>query len=167
MNIKDIKYYCTLVDSAFLRDSLKRVCINLFGNEESFYKMAEKSVFISADLAHAIHPNYADKHDITNQPVLNGGVCLKYSSSQKYSTTGICGGIFDGLCKKADIPYQKFVNHSDVVGGSTIGAMLASQFNTTVIDFGVCVLGMHSIRELASVKDVYDCYKLFCTFYSL
>lgn len=154
-------------DSAFLRDSLKRVCINLFGNEESFYKMAEKSVFISADLAHAIHPNYADKHDITNQPVLNGGVCLKYSSSQKYSTTGICGGIFDGLCKKADIPYQKFVNHSDVVGGSTIGAMLASQFNTTVIDFGVCVLGMHSIRELASVKDVYDCYKLFCTFYSL
>ena len=154
-------------DGALLRDILKRVCISLFGCEESFYSMAEKSVFISADLAHGVHPNYADKHDITNKPVLNKGVCLKYSSNQKYSTTGVCAGIFDGLCKEAGINYQKFVNHSDVVGGSTIGAMLASQFNTAVIDFGVCILGMHSIRELGSVNDTYDCYKLFAKFYEL
>lgn len=154
-------------DGALLRDTLKRICISLFNSEESFYSMAEKSVFISADLGHALHPNYTDKHDITNQPVLNKGVCLKYSSSQKYSTTGVCGGIFDGLCKEAGIKYQKFVNHSDAVGGSTIGSMLASQFNTTVIDFGVCVLGMHSIRELGSVQDTYDCYKLFAKFYEL
>lgn len=154
-------------DGALLRDTLKRICISLFNNEESFYSMAEKSVFISADLAHGLHPNYIDKHDITNKPLLNKGVCLKYSASQKYSTTGVCGGIFDSLCKEANIPYQKFVNHSDVVGGSTIGAMLASQFNTKVIDFGVCILGMHSIRELASINDTYDCYKLFEKFYSL
>lgn len=154
-------------DGAWLRDSLKRLCISFFGNEESFYSMAEKSVFISADLAHGIHPNYPEKHDITNQPVLNKGVCIKYSASQKYSTTGVGGAIFDGLCKEAGIKYQKFVNHSDSPGGSTIGAMLASQFNTTVIDFGVCILAMHSIRELASVKDTYDCYKLFSTFYKL
>ena len=154
-------------DGAFLRDTLKRLCISLFGNEESFYAMAEKSVFISGDLAHGLHPNYADKHDITNKPMLNKGVCLKYSSSQKYSTTGVCAGIFDAICKEANIPYQKFVNHSDSPGGSTIGSMLASQFNTSVIDFGVCVLGMHSVRELASVKDTYDCYKLFKTFYEM
>lgn len=154
-------------DGALLRDTLKRVCISLFNNEESFYSMAEKSVFISADLAHGLHPNYIDKHDITNQPVLNKGVCLKYSSNQKYSTTGICAGIFDRLCKEVGIEYQKFVNHSDAIGGSTIGAMLASQFNTAVIDFGVCILGMHSIRELGSVKDNYDCYKLFSKFYEL
>lgn len=154
-------------DGALLRDTLKRLCISLFNNEESFYSMAEKSVFISADLAHGLHPNYAEKHDITNQPVLNKGVCLKYSSNQKYSTTGVCAGIFDRLCKEAGIKYQKFVNHSDVIGGSTIGSILASQFNTTVIDFGVCILGMHSIRELGSVKDNYDCYKLFSKFYNL
>ena len=154
-------------DGALLRDTLKRLCISLFNNEESFYDMAEKSVFISADLAHGLHPNYTEKHDITNQPVLNKGVCIKYAASQKYSTTGVCGGIFDGLCKEAGICYQKFVNHSDTPGGSTIGAMLASQFNTTVIDFGVCIFAMHSIRELASVKDTYDCYKLFVKFYQL
>lgn len=154
-------------DGALLRDTLKRLCISLFGNEESFYSMAEKSVLISADLAHGLHPNYTDKHDITNKPLLNKGVCLKYSASQKYSTTGVCGAIFDGLCKEAGIQYQKFVNHSDAPGGSTIGAMLASQFNTTVIDFGVCILGMHSIRELGSINDIYDCYKLFEKFYEL
>ncbi len=154
-------------DGALLRDSLKRLCISLFGGEESFYAMAEKSVFISADLAHGLHPNYIEKHDITNKPVLNKGVCIKYSSSQKYSTTGVCGGIFDRLCKETGISYQKFVNHSDSPGGSTIGSMLASQFNTSVIDFGVCILAMHSIKELASVKDTYDCYKLFTKFYEL
>ncbi|WP_250277905.1 M18 family aminopeptidase [[Clostridium] colinum] len=154
-------------DGALLRDTLKRLCLSLFDDEEAFYSMAEKSVFISADLAHGLHPNYIDKHDLTNKPILNDGVCLKYSANQKYSTTGVCAGIFDGLCKEANISYQKFVNHSDVVGGSTIGAMLASQFNITVIDFGVCILGMHSIRELASVKDTYDCYKLFTKFYEL
>lgn len=152
-------------DGAFLRDTLKRLCLSLFKTEESFYAMAEKSTILSADLAHAIHPNYPEKHDITNKPKIGGGVCIKYSSNQKYSTTGIGTAIFDDLCSTAGIPYQSFINHSDNVGGSTIGAMLASQFNTVVIDFGVAVLGMHSIRELASVKDVYDCYKLFCTFY--
>ena len=154
-------------DSCWLRDSLKRLCISYFKNEETFYSMSEKSIFISADLAHGVHPNYEEKHDITNKPALDKGVCIKYSASQKYSTTGIGGAIFDGLCKQAGIPYQKFVNHSDAIGGSTIGTMLASQFNTTVIDFGVCILAMHSIRELASVNDVYDCYKLFSTFYKL
>lgn len=154
-------------DSALLRDTLKRLCISLFKTEESFYSIAENSILISADLAHGVHPNYVEKHDITNLPVLNKGVCLKYSSNQKYSTTGICSGIFDRLCNQTGIKYQRFVNHSDSPGGSTIGSILASQFNTNVIDFGVCILSMHSIRELASINDTFDCYKLFCSFYEL
>lgn len=153
-------------DSSLLRDILKRICISLFEDAQSFYNMAEKSVFISADLAHALHPNYIDKHDITNKPMLNKGVCIKYSSSKKYSTTGTCTAIFEGLCENANIKHQKFVNHSDMIGGSTIGPMLASRFNTKVIDIGVCVLAMHSIRELASINDIYDCYKLFKEFYA-
>ncbi len=154
-------------DSELLRDVLRRICLTLFKTDESFYSMCEKSVFMSADLAHGLHPNYTEKHDPTNHPKLNKGVCLKYSANQKYSTTSVGAGIFDGLCREAGIEYQKFVNHSDVVGGSTIGAMVASQFNIPVIDFGVVVLGMHSTRELASVKDIYDCYKLFYKFYQL
>lgn len=152
-------------DSSMLRDTLKRICISLFGNEESFYSMCEKSVFMSADLAHALHPNYSEKHDITNKPLMGKGVCLKYASSQKYSTSSIAGAIFTELCKEADIPFQKFVNNSDALGGGTIGSMIASQFNIPVIDFGVPVLGMHSIRELGASSDIYDCYKLFYTFY--
>ena len=152
-------------DSDLLKDTLKRICLSLFDDEEMFYSVLEKSVAISADLAHCVHPNYPEKHDPTNSPYLGKGVCLKYASSQKYSTTGICSGIFDGICKSANINYQIFVNHSDSPGGSTIGSMIASQLNIPVIDFGVCILAMHSIRELASVNDIYDCYKLFCSFY--
>ncbi|MDE6182496.1 MAG: M18 family aminopeptidase [Eubacteriales bacterium] len=154
-------------DSALLRDTLKRICLSLFNDKEMFYNMLEKSIVISADLAHGVHPNYSDKHDPTNLPVLGKGVCLKYSANQKYSTTGIGSAIFDFLCNETGIQYQKFVNHSDVIGGSTIGSMVASQLNIPVIDFGVCILAMHSIRELGSVNDVYDCFKLFCKFYEL
>lgn len=154
-------------DSAFLKDTLKRICLSLFKDEEMFYSVLEKSFAISADLAHCVHPNYPEKHDPTNSPYLGKGVCLKYASSQKYSTTGIGSGIFDRICKNANINYQIFVNHSDSPGGSTIGSMLASQLNIPVIDFGVCILAMHSIRELASINDVYDCYKLFCKFYEM
>lgn len=152
-------------DSFLIRDTLKRICLSLFEDKEKFYSIIEKSVIISADLAHGVHPNYPEKHDPTNLPVLNKGVCLKYSASQKYSTTGIGTYIFKTICEKADIEYQRFVNHSDVVGGSTIGSIVASQFNIPVIDMGVCILAMHSIRELASVKDNYDCFKMFCEFY--
>lgn len=154
-------------DSSFLRDTLKRVCFSIFGDYERFYYMAENSLFISADLAHAIHPNYKEKHDETNKPILGGGVCLKYSSNQKYSTTSIGASIFKNICDEINIPYQKFVNHSDMIGGATIGSMLASQFNTNVIDMGVCILSMHSIREFTTIKDVYDCYKLFKKFYEI
>ena len=154
-------------DSSLLRDTLRRICISLFKDEESFYAMCEKSIFLSSDLAHAIHPNAPDKHDITNTPILNEGICLKYSASQKYSTNSIGASVFDLICKEAGIKYQKFANHSDAPGGSTIGTMLASQLNATVIDFGVAILGMHSIRELATVNDIYDCYKFFEVFYKL
>lgn len=154
-------------DSSLLKDTLKRISLSLFKDEEMFFSCLEKSIAISADLAHCVHPNYPEKHDPTNLPFLGKGVCLKYASNQKYSTTGVCSGIFHNLCKTAHINYQTFVNHSDNPGGSTIGSMVASRLNIPVIDFGVCVLGMHSVRELAAVKDIFDCYKLFCTFFNI
>ncbi len=154
-------------ESFFLRDALKRVTYSLFDKKDAFHNMLKNSVAISADMAHGVHPNYPEKHDITNNPKIGAGVCLKYSSSFRYSTDSIAGAIFESLCNKANIKYQKFANNSDMQGGSTIGPIISSYLNIPVIDFGVCMLAMHSIKELAAIKDIYDCYNLFCTFYNI
>lgn len=152
--------------SSFLKDTLNRICLNDSSND-AFYTAIENSIIISADLAHALHPNHSDKTDPTNRPILGSGLCLKYSASQRYSTNSHCGAIFTALCDKAGIKLQKFANHSDIAGGTTIGPMLASEFSIPVVDMGAPILSMHSIRELAAVSDNYDCLKLFETFYSL
>lgn len=152
--------------SSFFKDTLKRICL-CDSSKDSFYTAKENSVIISADLAHALHPNHCDKSDPTNRPILGSGLCLKYSVNQRYSTNSHCGAIFSALCDKAEIKLQKFANNSDIAGGTTIGPMLASQFSIPVIDMGAPILSMHSIRELASVNDNYDCFKLFKSFYSL
>lgn len=150
--------------SSFLKDTLKRICLSS-ENKEAYYIALENSVIISADLAHGMHPSHSDKTDPTNRPVLGSGVCLKYSAAQKYSTNSSCGAVFTALCRQAQIKMQKFANHSDIAGGTTIGPMLAEAFAVPVIDMGAPILSMHSIRELASVSDNYDCLKLFRQFF--
>ena len=108
-----------------------------------------------------------EKHDPTNRPILGKGPVLKTAASGSYSTDSYCAAVFEGLCQEAGVPYQKFYNRSDVRGGTTIGPVTASRLNIPVIDMGAPLLGMHSIRELASVEDHDFTVKLFTTFFSL
>lgn len=154
-------------NSTLLNNILERIAIGLGKNKEEYYRALANSIMISADLAHAVHPNLGSKHDPTNRPVLEGGPVLKIAASGSYSTDSFNGAIFAGVCESAGVPFQKFVNRSDVRGGTTIGPVTAANLTIPVIDMGAPVLGMHSIRELASVKDNYYTVKAFTEFFSL
>lgn len=154
-------------NSTLLNNILERIAIGLGKNKEEYYRALANSIMISADLAHAVHPNLGSKHDPTNRPILEGGPVLKIAASGSYSTDSFNGAIFAGVCESAGVPFQKFVNRSDVRGGTTIGPVTAANLTIPVIDMGAPVLGMHSIRELASVKDNYYTIKAFTEFFSL
>lgn len=152
--------------SNLLIHTLERITLALGKDKEDFYRTLSSSLMISADLAHALHPNLPEKHDLTNKPVLEGGPVLKIAASGSYSTDSFNGAIFTEICQKAGVPCQKFVNRSDVKGGTTIGPVTAANLTIPVIDMGAPVLGMHSIRELASVKDNEYTIKAFTEFYN-
>lgn len=154
-------------NSTLLNNILERIALGLGKDREGYYRALANSIMISADLAHAVHPNLGDKHDPTNRPVLEGGPVLKIAASGSYSTDSFNGAVFAGICEAAGVPFQKFVNRSDVRGGTTIGPVTAANLTIPVIDMGAPVLGMHSIRELASVKDNYYTIKAFTKFFSL
>ncbi len=154
-------------NSTLLNNILERITLGLGKDREGYYRALANSIMISADLAHAVHPNLGDKHDPTNRPVLEGGPVLKIAASGSYSTDSFNGAVFAGVCEAAGVPFQKFVNRSDVRGGTTIGPVTAANLTIPVIDMGAPVLGMHSIRELASVKDNYYTVKAFTEFFSL
>lgn len=154
-------------DSTLLSNILERITLAVGLDREGYYRALANSIMISSDLAHAVHPNLTDKHDPTNRPVLEGGPVLKIAASGSYSTDSFNGAVFAEVCKSAGVPFQKFVNRSDVRGGSTIGPMTSANLTIPVIDMGAPVLGMHSIRELASVKDNYYTIKAFTEFFNL
>ena len=139
-------------NSNFIPNIIERVTLALGKGREDMHRTLAQSVMISADLAHAVHPNAAQKHDPTNRPVLGKGPVLKIAASGSYSTDSNCMAIFEGLCQVADIPYQKFYNRSDVRGGTTIGPVTSSILTIPVMDMGAPLLGMHSVRELATVR---------------
>lgn len=112
-----------------------------------------ESFMISADNAHALHPNYTDKSDPVNRPTMNGGIVIKYNANQKYCTDGISAAIFKELCREAEVPYQTFVNRSDIAGGSTLGNISNTQAAMNTVDIGLPQLAMHSAYETAGVKD--------------
>ena len=152
--------------SPFLASVLKRVALAQGGSEESFYVAVEKSFMVSADNAHAWHPNYPEKYDPTNHPVLGGGPVIKFNAAQKYASDAVSAAVFAELCREAGVPCQRFVNHSDVAGGSTLGNILASSIPLRGVDMGNGVLAMHSCRETASVADHLNCIKVFTRFYN-
>ena len=154
-------------NSPMLSHILERIVENLGGNRSSYFQALANSFIISADMAHAVHPNYSDEHDPTNRPLVNKGPVLKINANQKYTSDSVSGGIFASLCEKADIPYQKFVNRSDKKGGSTIGPISATQLGIDSVDIGNPLLAMHSIREFGGVKDHYFVTKLFEEYYNL
>lgn len=154
-------------NSTLLNNILERIAIGLGLDKEGYYRTLANSIMISADLAHAVHPNLGAKHDPTNRPVLEGGPVLKMAASGSYSTDSFNGAIFASICEAAGVPFQKFVNRSDVRGGTTIGPVTAANLTIPVIDMGAPVIGMHSVRELASVKDNYYTIKAFTEFFGL
>ncbi len=153
-------------DSLLLRDTLERINLSFRECKEDLFISLSKSIMISADLAHAIHPNHIDKHDLSNRPVLGEGPVIKYSSNQKYTTSCVSASVFAGICEAVNVPFQKFVNRSDIVGGSTISRFISSNLGITVIDMGAPLLAMHSIRELGTVKDNYYTIEAFTSFFS-
>ena len=139
--------------STFLKDVLMRI-IRAFGKTEDEYLQAlQNSFLLSADNAHAVHPNQPDKADPTNRPYINKGIVIKYSANQKYTTDGISGAIFKQFCEKAKVPFQIFTNRSDMLGGSTLGNISNSQVALNTVDIGLAQLAMHSPYETAGVKD--------------
>ena len=153
--------------SPFLASILQRIVLAQDDTLEGFYQAVEKAFMISADNAHAWHPNYSDKYDPTNHPVLGGGPVIKFNAAQKYASDAASAAVFASLCKVAGVPCQRFVNHSDVAGGSTLGNILASSLPLCGVDMGNPVLAMHSARETASCADHEYCIKAFTAFYKM
>ena len=151
--------------SPFLRSLIERIIIVQEGRGDDFYRAVEQAFMISADNAHAWHPNYSPKYDPTNHPHLGLGPVIKLNASQKYATDAVSAAVFAGICRKAGVPFQYFVNHSDVAGGSTLGNILASSLPVKGVDMGNGVLAMHSVRETGSVADHLYCIKAFTEFY--
>ncbi|MBQ8040314.1 MAG: M18 family aminopeptidase [Lachnospiraceae bacterium] len=154
-------------DSDFLYSTLKRIVYAMGGNEEAYMQAVAESFLISADNAHAVHPNHPEKADPTNRPVLNGGIVIKYSGNQKYTSDTFSGSVMKKLCMEAEVPYQVFYNHSDVLGGSTLGNISTAHVSVASVDIGLPQLAMHSAVETAGVKDVEYLVKVLKEFYKL
>ena len=151
--------------SPFLSMMLKRIALAQGETEEAFYQAIERAFMVSADNAHAWHPNYSEKYDPTNHPVLGGGPVIKFNAAQKYASDAVSASVFAEICREAGVPSQRFVNHSDVAGGSTLGNILASSIPLRGVDMGNAILAMHSCRETGSVADHIYVVKAFTQFF--
>lgn len=149
-------------DGPFLEQALRRV----LPEDESFQRCINRSLLISADNAHAVHPNYADKHDGNHGPKLNAGPVIKVNSNQRYATSSETAGFFRHLCVENEVPVQSFVTRSDLGCGSTIGPITAGQLGVRTVDIGLPTFAMHSIRELAGNQDLAHLVKVLTAFYS-
>ncbi|MGN0511007.1 MAG: M18 family aminopeptidase [Lachnospiraceae bacterium] len=151
--------------STFLYDTLTRINEAL-GRTKSQYQQALASSFmLSADNAHGVHPNYSEKACPTNRPYLNGGVVMKFSANQKYTTDGVAAALFREICKRADVPVQSYLNRSDVPGGSTLGNISGTQVALNTVDIGLAQLAMHSPYETGGVKDTEYMIRVMRQFY--
>ncbi len=139
--------------STFLLDTLKRLNTALGRTEEQYLTALASSFMVSADNAHGVHPNYADKADPTNRPYLNGGIVIKFNANQKYTTDAVSAAVFRSICEKACVPVQTFTNRSDMAGGSTLGNISNTHVALNTVDIGLPELAMHSPYETGGVLD--------------
>jgi aspartyl aminopeptidase len=130
------------------------------------YRTIARSLLISTDNAHGIHPNYADRHDPNHGPMLNQGPVIKINSNQRYATNSETAGYFRAICSRQQVPCQTFVVRTDMACGSTIGPLTAGEIGVKTLDVGVPTFAMHSIRELAGRDDAYYLYQALCAFYT-
>ncbi len=177
-NTHDINVYCCFDNeevgsntkqgamSTFLQDTLKRINIGLHKNEEDYYIAIAKSFLVSADNAHAVHPNHPEKTDTVNCTYMNKGVVIKESANQKYTTDAFSRSVFMEICHQASAPYQTFANRSDMVGGSTLGNLSNTQVSVHCVDIGLPQLAMHSSYETAGVSDVESTIQALTKYYA-
>lgn len=151
--------------SPFLAHVLERILLAQKKDREAYFQTLTNSFFISADMAHGLHPNATELHDPVNHPILNKGPVIKISANQSYTTDAESSAIFSGLCREAGVSIQTFVNRSDERGGSTLGPISSTQLDIRSVDIGNPILAMHSIRELGGVKDHLAIATVFSSFY--
>ena len=137
----------------FLADVLERAGAGLGMTREERLAAIPSSLMLSADNGHAIHPNHPEKADEENHPHLNGGVVIKYSANQRYTSDGVSAALFRAICKRENIPVQVFANRSDMPGGSTLGNLSSAQVSLNTVDIGLAQLAMHAPVETAGVRD--------------
>lgn len=152
-------------DSTFLRDTFENICDGLETGRALYRIWKADSLLLSADNAHACHPNQGGKSDPVNRPCLNGGIVLKYHGSQKYATDAYSAAVVKKLCRERDIPYQIYTNRSDIAGGSTLGNLLMAQVSVPAADIGLPQLAMHSAYETGGTKDIFYMEELAKAFY--
>lgn len=153
--------------SILLHDMIKRILRGLGENEEEIERTLYNAMVLSLDVAHGIHPNNLGKADVTNKAVLGKGLCIKQACNQSYATDTETVAIFCQICEKAGIPYQRYLNRSDIKGGGTVGNIIANHFPVKIIDIGVPILAMHSARELMGTKDIDSLKSAVTAYFSL
>ncbi len=152
--------------SSFLTDVISRICEKFSVSVEDRARKMADSFMISADNAHALHPNYSEKTDPTNKPVLNGGIVIKYNANQKYTTDAVSSAFLRKICKKTGAKVQEYVNPSDIPGGSTLGSIATARVSMNTVDIGLPQLAMHSSYETAGREDTEDLIKVSKEFFS-
>ena len=152
-------------ESSYLRDVLDRIVDAIPHSGQAMHRAMANSFMLSADNAHATHPNFPQKSDPCALVRLGGGVVLKYNASQKYTTNAVSGAIFRAICEKADVPVQVFTNRADEAGGSTLGNLQSHTLPIPMADIGLAQLAMHSAVETASVADAEAMTKAVAAFY--
>ncbi|MDF2676751.1 MAG: family aminopeptidase [Bacillota bacterium] len=152
--------------STFLKHTLERLSENLGKTKEEYLCALSTSFMLSADNAHAVHPNHPELSDPTNKVYMNEGVVIKYNANQKYTTDGVSSSLVKHYCNAGKIPYQSYINRSDIAGGSTLGNIASSQVSIKMADIGIAQLAMHSSYETAGNKDTYYMFKLMEEFYN-
>ena len=152
-------------ESSYLRDELDRIVDAIPHSGQAMHRAMANSFMLSADNAHATHPNFPQKSDPCAPVRLGGGVVLKYNASQKYTTNAVSGAIFRAICEKADVPVQVFTNRADEAGGSTLGNLQSHTLPIPMADIGLAQLAMHSAVETASVADAEAMTKAVAAFY--
>ena len=150
--------------SILLHDMIIRILANIGADTEQINRSIYDAMMLSVDVAHGLHPNKVSKMDITNHPVLGKGFCIKEACSQSYATDAEAVAILRQICDRNQIPYQRFVNRSDVRGGGTLGSVASTLFPVKTVDIGIPLLSMHSVRELMGAADIdalSDCVKAY------
>lgn len=153
--------------SPFLSWFLQRLVLKTGGDTDAFYRAVEHSFMVSADNAHAFHPNHSEKADPTNHPRMGGGPVIKFNAAQKYASDADSAAVFAEICRIAGVPCQKFVNHSEIPGGSTLGNILTASLPLRGVDIGNPIWAMHSVCETGSVADHVNVYRAFKAFYEI